>query len=110
MLRRLAIRHYALIDHIEWDVEPGWTVLTGETGSGKSILLGALGLVLGARAEGVETREDKCIVEAEFDHPVGSRAKLGALDEGDRASCAGASPPAAAPGPTSMTSRSSCSS
>ena len=44
MLRRLVIRNYALIDHIEWDVDRGWTVLTGETGSGKSILLGALGL------------------------------------------------------------------
>ena len=82
MLRRLAIRHYALIDHIEWDVEQGWTVLTGETGSGKSILLGALGLVLGARAEGVETREEKCIVEAEFAPSNAVRAKLGPLDEG----------------------------
>jgi len=82
MLRRLAIRHYALIDHIEWDVEQGWTVLTGETGSGKSILLGALGLVLGARAEGVETREEKCIVEAEFTPSDAVRAKLGPLDEG----------------------------
>lgn len=82
MLRRLAIRHYALIDHIEWDVEQGWTVLTGETGSGKSILLGALGLVLGARAEGVEIREEKCIVEAEFAPSDAVRAKLGPLDEG----------------------------
>ena len=82
MLRRLAIHHYALIDHIEWDVEQGWTVLTGETGSGKSILLGALGLVLGARAEGVETREEKCIVEAEFAPSDAARSKLGPLDEG----------------------------
>ena len=82
MLRRLSIRHFALIDHIEWTVADGWTVLTGETGSGKSILLGALGLVLGDRAEGIEIREDKCIVEAEFDLTPGARAVLGGLDEG----------------------------
>lgn len=82
MLRRLSIRHFALIDHIEWTVADGWTVLTGETGSGKSILLGALGLVLGDRAEGMEIREDKCIVEAEFDLTPGARALLGGLDEG----------------------------
>ena len=81
MLRRLVIRNYALIDHIEWDVESGWTVLTGETGSGKSILLGALGLVLGARAESVDTRESKCIVEAEFTPSAAVKALLGELDE-----------------------------
>lgn len=82
MLRRLSIRNYALIDHIEWSVADGWTVLTGETGSGKSILLGALGLVLGDRAEGVEVRSDKCIVEAEFDLTPTARERLGSLDEG----------------------------
>ncbi len=82
MLRRLVIRNYALIQHIDWDVETGWTVLTGETGSGKSILLGALGLILGDRAEGVDTRTEKCIVEAEFDVTESVRNKLGTLDEG----------------------------
>lgn len=82
MLRRLSIRNYALIDHIEWELESGWTVLTGETGSGKSILLGALGLVLGDRAEGVEVRGEKCIVEAEFSLSPGARKLLGPLDEG----------------------------
>ena len=82
MLRRLSIRNYALIDHIEWTVADGWTVLTGETGSGKSILLGALGLVLGDRAEGVEIRGEKCIVEAEFEVHPAARARLGGLDEG----------------------------
>ena len=82
MLRRLVIRNYALIQHIDWSVETGWTVLTGETGSGKSILLGALGLVLGARAEGLDTRTEKCIVEAEFDVTDSVRIKLGNLDEG----------------------------
>lgn len=81
MLRRLAIRNYALIDHIDWDLQQGWSVLTGETGSGKSILLGALGLVLGDRAEGVEVRDDKCIVEAEFDLTPTTRALLGPLAE-----------------------------
>ena len=83
MLRRLVIRNYALIDYIEWDVDREWTVLTGETGSGKSILLGALGLVLGARAESVDTREGKCIVEAEFIPSEAAKGVLGALDEGD---------------------------
>ncbi|RPG80789.1 MAG: DNA repair protein RecN [Crocinitomicaceae bacterium TMED114] len=82
MLCRLSIRNYALIDHIEWTVDGGWTVLTGETGSGKSILLGALGLVLGARAEAVEVRGGKCIVEAEFKLTPGARQRLGTLDEG----------------------------
>ena len=82
MLRRLSIRNYALIDHIEWTVADGWTVLTGETGSGKSILLGALGLVLGDRAEGVEIRGEKCIVEAEFEVHPAARTRLGGLDEG----------------------------
>ena len=82
MLSKLSIQNYALIDHIEWDVAQGWTVLTGETGSGKSILLGALGLVLGDRAEGIEMRGEKCIVEAEFAPSPAARTMLGDLDEG----------------------------
>lgn len=83
MLLKLSIHHYALIDHIEWDCSEGWTVLTGETGSGKSILLGALGLVLGGRAEGLQSiQQEKCIVEAEFRPSPAVRALLGALDEG----------------------------
>lgn len=83
MLRRLSIRHYALIDQVDWECTRGWTVLTGETGSGKSILLGALGLVLGERADGPdESRREKCIVEAEFDLSPAARAMLGPLDEG----------------------------
>lgn len=84
MLRRLSIHNYALIDHIEWSCSGGWTVLTGETGSGKSILLGALGLILGDRAEGVDPfRQEKCIVEAEFTPSPAARALLGPLDEPD---------------------------
>ena len=83
MLLRLSIRHYALIDHIEWECSKGWTVLTGETGSGKSILLGALGLVLGDRAEGMPSiQQEKCIVEAEFRPSATVRTMLGTLDEG----------------------------
>ncbi len=69
MLRRLRITNYALIDHLEIEFKPGFTVITGETGAGKSILLGALGLVLGSRADtGVLHDKDvKCQVEATFD-------------------------------------------
>lgn len=68
MLRHLSIRNYALIAHIETDFTPGLTALTGETGSGKSIILGALGLILGERADtGVlRNQEEKCIIEAMF--------------------------------------------
>lgn len=68
MLRHLSIRNYALIAHIETDFTPGLTALTGETGSGKSIILGALGLILGERADtGVlRNQEEKCIIEAIF--------------------------------------------
>jgi DNA repair protein RecN (Recombination protein N) len=84
MLRRLSIRNYALIDHIEWHCDEGWTVLTGETGSGKSILLGALGLILGDRAEGMASlQSEKCIVEAEFLPSAAAQSVLGPLHETD---------------------------
>ncbi len=69
MLKYLKISNYALIEHLEMRLEPGFTVITGETGAGKSILLGALGLVLGNRADtGIMMDSGtKCIVEAEFD-------------------------------------------
>ncbi|MCH2215771.1 MAG: DNA repair protein RecN [Flavobacteriales bacterium] len=68
MLAHLSIRHYALIDHLEIDFQDGLNILTGETGSGKSIILGALGLILGERAEKrvVMEGETKCIVEGTF--------------------------------------------
>jgi DNA repair protein RecN (Recombination protein N) len=65
MLQRLSIRNYALIRELELDFRSGLTIITGETGAGKSILLGAIGLLLGGRAEG-QFRE-KCILEAEFE-------------------------------------------
>ncbi|MBR5777848.1 MAG: DNA repair protein RecN [Bacteroidales bacterium] len=69
MLQHLTIENYALIKSLQIDFEKGFTVITGETGSGKSIILGALGLLLGQRADvGVLfDKEKKCIVEATFD-------------------------------------------
>lgn len=68
MLRNIKITNYALIDHLQINFEDGFSVITGETGSGKSILLGALGLILGERAEinTVRNPDLKCIVEAKF--------------------------------------------
>lgn len=69
MLRHLHIQNYALITHLDIDFNAGFSVLTGETGAGKSIILGALALVLGARADSkvITDGETKCIIEAEFD-------------------------------------------
>ncbi|PKP49273.1 MAG: DNA repair protein RecN [Bacteroidetes bacterium HGW-Bacteroidetes-1] len=69
MLRKLRISNYALIDHLELELNKGFTVITGETGAGKSILLGALGLVLGNRADTsvLFDNNNKCYVEAVFE-------------------------------------------
>lgn len=69
MLKHLHIQNYALISHLDIDFGDGFSVLTGETGAGKTIILGALALVLGARADSkaISDGEDKCIIEAEFD-------------------------------------------
>lgn len=71
MLHSLCIDNYALIERLELDWSEGLTALTGETGSGKSIVLGALGLVLGDRADAtaVRTGSSKCTVEATFSSP-----------------------------------------
>ena len=68
MLKHLHIQNYALISHLDIDFADGFSVMTGETGAGKSIILGALALVLGARADSkaITDGEDKCIIEAEF--------------------------------------------
>ena len=68
MLRKLYIENFALIHELSLSFDNGLTVLTGETGSGKSILLGALGLVLGDRSNtsNIRHRADKCLVEAVF--------------------------------------------
>lgn len=69
MLHHLTIQNYALIDELSISFSDGLSIITGETGSGKSILLGALGLVLGNRADlgSLKSNESKCIIEAEFD-------------------------------------------
>ncbi len=68
MLTSLFIRNYALIDEINADLQGGFNIITGETGAGKSILLGALSLILGNRADisSLRNQEEKCIVEGEF--------------------------------------------
>ena len=68
MLRSLHVRNYVLIDSLEIDFPEGLVIITGQTGAGKSILLGALGLVLGGKADAslVGPRGDACVVEAEF--------------------------------------------
>jgi DNA repair protein RecN (Recombination protein N) len=73
MLRFLSIRHLAVIDELELEFESGLNVLTGETGTGKSILVGAVGLLVGGRAsaELVRTGEDTATVEAIFEAPDG---------------------------------------
>jgi DNA repair protein RecN (Recombination protein N) len=78
MLRFLSIRNLAVIDHLELEFEPGLTVLTGETGAGKSILVGAVGLLVGGRASAdlVRTGEDTAAIEAIFDRPDGQEVIL----------------------------------
>ncbi|WP_396196232.1 DNA repair protein RecN [Flavobacterium sp.] len=68
MLLTLSIKNYALIESLETDFSNHFSVITGETGAGKSILLGALGLVLGNRADltSLKDKEQKCIIEATF--------------------------------------------
>ena len=68
MLKRLSISNYALIDQLEIHFEQGLTIITGETGAGKSIILGALSLILGERADSTSIRdkERKTVVEATF--------------------------------------------
>ncbi|MDR3057902.1 MAG: DNA repair protein RecN [Prevotella sp.] len=69
MLKSLYIKNYALIDSLEIDFESGFSVITGETGAGKSIILGALSLILGQRADikAIKQGESKCVIEGSFD-------------------------------------------
>lgn len=69
MLTTLSIKNYALIDSLQVDFNSGLTIITGETGAGKSILLGGLSLILGKRADlsSVKNPSEKCIIEATFD-------------------------------------------
>jgi len=69
MLTSLSIKNYALIDDIKVDFHNGLTIITGETGAGKSIILGALSLILGKRADlsSIKDATNKCVIEAMFD-------------------------------------------
>lgn len=69
MLKQLYIKNYTLIDELDMEFYPGFSVITGETGAGKSIILGAIGLLLGQRADSkdLKTGCDKCQIEAHFD-------------------------------------------
>lgn len=68
MLTSLSIKNYTLIENLNIDFSSGFSVITGETGAGKSMLLGALGLVLGKRADlsSVKNQQEKCVIEAVF--------------------------------------------
>ena len=69
MLRRLYIRNFTLIDELDIELHPGFSVITGETGAGKSIILGAIALLLGQRADSKSIKQgtDRCVIEAHFD-------------------------------------------
>ena len=69
MITSLSIKNYALIEKLAIDFSKGFSIITGETGAGKSIILGALGLVLGKRADlsSLKNKEEKCVIEAHFD-------------------------------------------
>lgn len=69
MLKQLYIKNFTLIDELDIELYPGFSVMTGETGAGKSIILGAIGLLLGQRADSksIKAGAEKCIIEAHFD-------------------------------------------
>ena len=69
MLKSLYIKNFTLIDELDIELYPGFSVITGETGAGKSIILGAIALLLGQRADSKSIKQgaDKCVIEAHFD-------------------------------------------
>ncbi len=90
MLSYLKIRNLALVDDLAWELAPGLVGVTGETGAGKSIIVGALKLVLGERADRslIRTGEDACTVEASF-HLKDARAVNAVLAEAGLEKCEG---------------------
>lgn len=90
MLSLLKIKNLALVDDLTWELAPGLVAVTGETGAGKSIIVGALKLVLGERADRtlIRTGEDACTVEASF-HLQDVRAVDAVLDEAGLDKCEG---------------------
>ena len=85
MLTRLQVRNYVLIDSLEIDFPEGLIIITGQTGAGKSILLGALSLVMGAKADAgmISDGADNCVVEAEFDVDPSDLQLKAELEEND---------------------------
>lgn len=83
MLRRLSVENYALIEKLEMELDPYLNIITGETGAGKSILLGALGLLLGAKNDGSAMKDAarNCVVEGTFD--LSGRGMESFFDEND---------------------------
>ena len=85
MIQKLFIQNYAIIDELEIDFSNKLNIITGETGAGKSIIVGALGLILGEMADstGLVNKEKKCFVEGVFD--VRSKKEVrNFLEENDR--------------------------
>ena len=85
MLNRLQVRNYVLIDSLEIDFPEGLIIITGQTGAGKSILLGALSLVMGAKADAgmISDGADNCVVEAEFEMDPSDVQLRAELEEND---------------------------
>ena len=85
MLKHLYIKNYTLIDTLDIDFQSGFSVITGETGAGKSIILGAVGLLLGQRAESKSIKDEsaKCIVEAHFSFDEDNAAIKALFDENE---------------------------
>ena len=85
MLTRLHVKNYVLIDSLEIEFPEGLVIITGQTGAGKSILMGALGLLMGSKADASMLSEgaENCVVEAEFDFEPDDEALISALNEND---------------------------
>src|SRR6476620_1195861 len=85
MLSRLSIKNYAIIDQLEVEFSSKLNIITGETGAGKSIIVGALGLILGQRAEGavLQNKEKKCVVEGCFKEEASDNHVINFLRENE---------------------------
>ena len=85
MLRKLSIQNYTIIEELEIDFSSHLNILTGETGAGKSIIVGALGLILGERADSATllNRERKCVVEGVFSNGNEDEQVTGFLKENE---------------------------